>query len=75
MQKALELMNLKLTKVLGDATGVTGLKILRAILGRRTRSAGADFSGDRRCKHTEEEIAVGTTAAIVLNTCWSCVAA
>src|SRR5262249_61502379 len=32
MQKALELMNLKLTTVLGDITGVTGLKILRAIL-------------------------------------------
>jgi hypothetical protein len=32
MQKALELMNLKLTKVLGDVTGVTGLKIIRAIL-------------------------------------------
>src|SRR5205807_286166 len=32
MQKALELMNLKLTKVLGDVTGVTGLKIIRAIV-------------------------------------------
>src|SRR5947208_16983314 len=32
MQKALGLMNLKLTTVLEDITGVTGLKILRAIL-------------------------------------------
>ena len=32
MQKSLVLMNLKLTKVLGDITGVTGLKIIRAIL-------------------------------------------
>jgi hypothetical protein len=32
IQKALQLMNLKLTKVLGDVTGVTGLKIIRAIL-------------------------------------------
>ncbi len=32
LQKALELMNLKLTRVLGDVTGVTGLKIIRAIL-------------------------------------------
>jgi hypothetical protein len=31
MQKALLLMNLKLTKVLGDVTGVTGLRIIRAI--------------------------------------------
>jgi len=57
MQKALELMNLKLTKVIGDVTGVTGLKIIRAIV------AGARDPGrlaklrDRRCKHTEEEIA------------------
>jgi transposase len=33
MQKALELMNLKLTKVLGDITGVTGLAIIRACVG------------------------------------------
>jgi hypothetical protein len=32
MQKALESMNLKLTKVLGDITGVTGLKVIRAIV-------------------------------------------
>src|SRR5262249_57246675 len=32
MQKALELMNLKLTRVLGDVTGVSGLAIIRAIV-------------------------------------------
>src|SRR5262249_58697627 len=32
LQKASALMNLKLTKVLGDVTGVTGLKIIRAIV-------------------------------------------
>ncbi len=32
MQKALTLMNLRLTNVLSDITGVTGLKIIRAIL-------------------------------------------
>jgi hypothetical protein len=32
MQKALELMNLKLTPVLGDVTGVSGLAIIRAIV-------------------------------------------
>ena len=58
MQKALELMNLKLTKVLGDVTGVTGLKILRAILaGERDPRVLAQLR-DRRCKHTMEEIAV-----------------
>jgi transposase len=58
MQKALELMNLKLTLVLDDVTGVTGLKILRAILaGQRDPQALARLR-DRRCKHTAEQIAV-----------------
>ena len=58
MQKALELMNLKLTKVLGDITGVTGLKIIRAILaGERDPKVLARLR-DRRCKHTKEEIAI-----------------
>lgn len=57
MQKALELMNLKLTKVLGDITGVTGLKIIRAILaGQRDPQRLAKLR-DRRCKHAEPEIA------------------
>lgn len=57
MQKALELMNLKLTQVLGDVTGVTGLRIIRAIVeGQRDPQALAKLR-DRRCKHTQEEIA------------------
>jgi transposase len=57
MQKALELMNLKLTKVLGDITGVTGLKIIRAILaGERDPQKLAKLR-DKRCKHAEPEIA------------------
>ena len=57
MQKALVLMNLKLTQVLGDVTGVTGLKIIRAILaGERDPHKLAELR-DRRCKHTQEEIA------------------
>jgi transposase len=57
MQKALVLMNLKLTKVLGDVTGVTGLKIIRAILaGQRDPQALAKLR-DRRCQHTAAEIA------------------
>lgn len=57
MQKALELMNLKLTKVLGDVTGVTGLKILRAIVaGQRDPRVLAKLR-DRRCRHTADEIA------------------
>jgi transposase len=57
LQKALELMNLKLTKVLGDVTGVTGLKIIRAIVhGQRDPQQLAKLR-DRRCRHTETEIA------------------
>jgi transposase len=57
MQKSLELMNLKLTRVLGDVTGVTGLKIIRAIVaGERDPQVLAGLR-DRRCKHTATEIA------------------
>jgi transposase len=57
MQKALGLMNLKLTTVLGDVTGVTGLKIIRAVLaGVRDPQALAKLR-DRRCRHAEPEIA------------------
>jgi transposase len=56
MQKALTQMNLRLTNVLSDITGVTGMKIIRAILaGERNPSVLAQFR-DERCKKTEEEI-------------------
>jgi transposase len=58
MQKALLLMNLKLTSVLGDITGVTGLKIIKAILkGERDPAVLAKLR-DRRCKRTESDIAL-----------------
>jgi transposase len=57
MQKALESMNLKLTKVLGDITGVTGLKVIRAIVaGQRDPTELAKLR-DRRCKHSAAELA------------------
>jgi transposase len=57
MRKALELMNLKLTSVLEDVTGKTGLAIIRAILdGERDGSKLAKLR-DKRCKHDEAEIA------------------
>jgi len=57
MQKALELMNLKLTTVLDDITGVTGLKIIRAVLaGERDPQALATLR-DRRCKRAAADIA------------------
>jgi transposase len=57
MQKALELMNLKLTKVLGDVTGVTGLKILHAIVAGERDPVVLAKLRDRRCRHTADEIA------------------
>jgi transposase len=58
MQKSLELMNLKLTSVVGDITGVTGLKIIRAILAGEHDPQELAKLRDRRCKKTEAEIAV-----------------
>jgi transposase len=58
MQKALELMNLKLTHVVGDITGKTGQAIIAAILaGQRDPIALASLR-DRRCKHSVAEIAL-----------------
>jgi hypothetical protein len=57
MQKGLELMNLKLTNVLGDVTGVTGLKIIRAILAGERNPQKLARLRDRRCKHNVEQIA------------------
>ncbi len=57
LQKALVLMNLKLTAAVEDVTGVTGLKIIRAILaGERDPRVLANLR-DRRCKRTADEIA------------------
>lgn len=57
MQKALELMNVKLTEVVSDITGDTGMQIMRAIVsGERTPKKLASFR-NFRCKRTEEEIA------------------
>jgi len=57
MQKAMELMNLKLTGVLSDITGVTGLSIIQSILaGERDPMVLAEHR-DPRCKKSIEEIA------------------
>jgi transposase len=57
LQKALELMNLQLTKGRGDVTGVTGLKLIRALVhGQRDPEPLAKLR-DRRCQHTAAAIA------------------
>jgi len=57
MQKALELMNVKLTEVVNDITGKTGFAILHAIVkGERDPQRLARFR-DPHCKESEETIA------------------
>ena len=57
MQKGLELMNLKLTQVVTDITGVTGMQIIRAIIdGEHDPHVLAQFR-DYRCAKSETEIA------------------
>jgi transposase len=57
LQKSLEFMNLKLTTVIGDVTGLTGLKIIRAILAGEREPAALAKLRDRRCKMSEDTIA------------------
>jgi transposase len=58
MQKALEQMNVKLTEVLSDIAGKTGLRIIRAILdGERNPQALAKLR-DGRCRKDEATIAL-----------------
>lgn len=61
MQKALEQMNLKLTEILSDITGLTGTQIIRAILrGVRDPHKLAKYR-NARCKASEAEIAQALT--------------
>ena len=56
IQKALTVMNLRLTNVLSDITGVTGMNILRSIVaGERDPKKLAKFR-DKRCAKSETEI-------------------
>ena len=57
MQKALDQMNIQAHRAVTDITGVTGMKIIRAIVeGERDPKALAEFR-DRRCKKSVAEIA------------------
>lgn len=57
MQKALEQMNLKLTVVVADITGVTGLTIIRAILGGEHNPQTLASYRHPSCARSEREIA------------------
>ncbi len=61
MQKALDLMNVKLTTVLSDITGATGMTIIRAIVaGEHDPHVLAQYRHGR-CKRSQEEIAKALT--------------
>ena len=61
MQKSLELMNLQLHKVISDITGVTGMKIIRAIVaGQRDPKVLAQMR-HQSIKSSEETIAKALT--------------
>ena len=57
MQKALEQMNLKLTEVVSDITGKTGMTIIRAILAGERDPQVLATHRDKRCKHDQATIA------------------
>jgi len=57
MQKALEQMNIKLTEVISDITGVTGMKIIRAIISGERNPVKLASMRDVRCNNSETIIA------------------
>ncbi len=57
MQQALELMNVKLTEVVADITGATGMAIIESILAGERDPGQLSAHRDPRCGHSREEIA------------------
>lgn len=56
MQKALQCMNIKLTNVISDITGTTGMKIIRAILSGERDAHELAKHRDPHCKRSYEDI-------------------
>jgi hypothetical protein len=61
MQKALHLMNVKMTTVVTDITGLTGMGIIRAIIAGEHDPVQLAQLRDPRCKASEAEIAAALT--------------
>jgi transposase len=61
MQKALIQMNLQLSIVISDITGVTGLRILRDIIAGQTDPDALAQHRDHRCQASEAEITAALT--------------
>jgi transposase len=61
MQKALQQMNVQLSQVLTDITGVTGLAMMRAIVAGERDPVHLTRFRDPRCAHSTEDIAKALT--------------
>jgi len=61
MQKALLQMNVQLSQALSDLTGITGMRIIRAIVGGERDPHKLAELRNYRCKKDEEEIAKALT--------------
>lgn len=61
IQKALELMNLQLHKVISDIAGVTGMKILRAIVDGQRDPQSFVHMVHKACKSTQDEFVKALT--------------
>ena len=61
MQKALVQMNLQLSVVISDITGVTGLRIVRDIIAGQTDPQALAQHRDHRCQASEAEIMAALT--------------
>jgi len=61
MQKALQLMNVQLTQVVSDITGVTGLAIIRAIVAGERNPQQLATRRQPGCKKSRQEIAKALT--------------
>jgi hypothetical protein len=62
MQKALEQMIVKLTVVISDITGLTGMSIIKAILDGERNPLKLAKLRDDRSHHTEQQIALALEA-------------
>jgi len=58
MQKALEQMNVKLPEVVSDITGLTGMSIIKAMLGGERDPIKLAKLRDERCHSSEDQIAL-----------------
>src|SRR5260364_144024 len=56
MQKALTFMNLQLHPVVSDMTGATGMRMIRAIVGRERNPQVLARMRDDRCKASEHTV-------------------